>query len=304
MNETTIDVRELWFRYGGADVLRDISFQVPSGCVCGLVGENGVGKTTLIKHLLGRLRPRRGTVSVFGSDPAEDPVGVLGRIGYLSEDRDMPNWMRVGEFIQYMKAFYPSWDDRYADELTEMFALDRDARIDKLSRGQRARTGLLVALAHRPPLLLLDEPSSGLDAVVRRDILNAVIRVAADEGRTVLFSSHLLYELQRVSDRIIMIENGTVRLEGTIDQLIGSHVQFTLSMRNGDQPSWHDVDVVSQQRDGNDWQLIVHSDDASRIHHHAGSLQAEIIRQAPPTLEELFVAVVGRTEHGDGDEST
>lgn len=300
MNRPVIDVRDLWFHYGREDVLCGVDFQVPAGCVCGLVGENGVGKTTLIKHLLGRLRPASGSVAVFGDDPAEKPAGVLGRIGYLSEDRDLPGWMRVGEFLQYIKAFYPSWDDRYADELVEMFALDRKATIERLSRGQRARTGLLAALAHRPPLLLLDEPSSGLDAVVRRDILNAVIRVAADEGRTVFFSSHLLDELQRVSDRIILLDGGKVRLEGGIDQLIGSHVQFTVSMRDGDEPWWHDVQVLFKQRIGDDWQLIVRSSDADRIHSFVNASQAEITHKSAPTLEELFVAVVGR--EGDVDD--
>jgi ABC-2 type transport system ATP-binding protein len=156
-----------------------VSLTVPTGGVFGLIGANGAGKTTLIKHLLGMLRAEQGSVRVFGQDPIENPVGVLGRIGYLSEDRDLPDWMRVSELMSYTQAFFPNWDERYAEELREAFDLNPNARIKTLSRGQRARAGLLAALAHRPPLLVLDEPSSGLDPVVRRDILSAIIRTIA-----------------------------------------------------------------------------------------------------------------------------
>ncbi len=129
---------------------------------------------------------------MFGLDPVADPVGVLSRIGYLSEEPDMPGWMRVHELMRYIAAFYPTWDHDYAEQLRREFDLDPAAKVKQLSKGQRARAGLLIALAYRPELLLLDEPSSGLDPIVRRDILGAIIRTIADEGRTVLFSSHLL----------------------------------------------------------------------------------------------------------------
>src|SRR5262249_19679754 len=187
-----IEIRRLTRQFGKKTALDDLSLTVPRGGVFGLIGGNGAGKTTLIKHILGMLKAQSGTVQVFGLDPVRNPVGTLGRIGYLSEDRDLPNWMRVGELMRYTQAFFPNWDQTYAEELRQAFDLDARARIKELSRGQRARAGLLAALAHRPELLVLDEPSSGLDPVVRRDILGAIIRTIADEGRTVLFSSHLL----------------------------------------------------------------------------------------------------------------
>ena len=189
----------------------------------GLVGANGAGKTTLIKHILGLLRAERGTVRVFGLDPVADPVGVLSRIGYLSEEHDLPGWMRVEELIRYSRAFYPAWDDAYAEELRQAFVLDPSARITQLSKGQKARAGLLVALAHRPALLVLDEPSSGLDPIVRRDILGAVMRTIADEGRTVLFSSHLLEEVEQVADHVTMISHGQVVLGGPLAAIRQAH---------------------------------------------------------------------------------
>src|SRR5262249_29275428 len=194
-NEAVVEVRELTRRFGAKVALDRVSLEVPCGAVFGLVGANGAGKTTLIRHVLGLLRAQAGAVRVFGRDPVADPAGVLGRIGYLSEENDLPGWMRVAELLRYSRAFYPRWDDAYAEELRKTFERPAGARVGSLSKGQRARVGLLIALAYRPELLVLDEPSSGLDPLVRRDILGAIIRTIAEEGRTVLFSSHLLDEV-------------------------------------------------------------------------------------------------------------
>jgi len=182
MNDNTIEISRVKRRFGKTMALDDVSLNVPQGIVMGLIGENGAGKTTLIKHVLGLLKAKEGDVRVFGLDPVRDPEGVLGRIGYLSETRDLPEWMRISELMRYTQPFYPSWDQAYAEQLRETFELDSDQKIKTLSKGQRARTALLISLAHRPDLLLLDEPSSGLDPIVRRDILSAIIRTVAEEG--------------------------------------------------------------------------------------------------------------------------
>ncbi|MDP9206691.1 MAG: ABC transporter ATP-binding protein [Gemmatimonadota bacterium] len=223
MSESVIDVSGLTRRFGAKTALAAVSLSLPRGAVYGLVGANGAGKTTLIKHILGLLRAENGSVRVFGLDPVAEPVAVLSRIGYLSEENDLPGWMRVDELIRYARAFYPAWDDAYAEELRQAFALDPRARIKSLSKGQKARAGLLIALAHRPELLLLDEPSSGLDPIVRRDILGAVIRTIADEGRTVLFSSHLLEEVEQVADHVTMIDEGRIVLSAPLDAIRESH---------------------------------------------------------------------------------
>jgi len=223
MSESVIDVLELTRRFGPTTALASVSLSLPRGAVYGLVGANGAGKTTLIKHILGLLRAESGSVRVFGLDPVANPVAVLSRIGYLSEENDLPGWMRVDELIRYSRAFYPAWDDAYAEELRLAFALDPSSKIRTLSKGQKARAGLLVALAHRPELLVLDEPSSGLDPIVRRDILGAVIRTIADEGRTVLFSSHLLQEVEQVADHVTMIHKGKIALSAPLEAIRESH---------------------------------------------------------------------------------
>ena len=222
-SESIIDISNLTRRFGARTALSSVSLSLPRGAVYGLVGANGAGKTTLIRHILGLLRAESGSVRVFGLDPVADPVGVLSRIGYLSEENDLPGWMRIDELVRYVRAFYPGWDDAYAKELEQKFALDPSAKVKTLSKGQKARLGLLVALAYRPELLVLDEPSSGLDPIVRRDILGAVIRTIADEGRTVLFSSHLLEEVEQVADHVTMINEGKIVLSAPLDAIRESH---------------------------------------------------------------------------------
>ena len=219
MSEPVIAVTDLTRRFGEKTALSSVTLSIPRGGVYGLVGANGAGKTTLIKHILGLLRAEQGSVRVFGLDPVADPVGVLSRIGYLSELNDLPGWMRVDELINYSRAFYAGWDDGYAEELRQTFGLDPATRVKSLSKGQKARMGLLIALAYRPELLVLDEPSSGLDPVVRRDILEAIIRTIAHEGRTVLFSSHLLDEVERVADHVTMLNHGKVALSAPLQAL-------------------------------------------------------------------------------------
>ena len=218
-----IAVSELTRRFGAKTALSSVTMSVARGGVHGLVGANGAGKTTLIKHMLGLLRAESGSVRVLDRDPVADPVGVLSRIGYLSEENDLPGWMRVDELMRYSRAFYPGWNDAYAEDLRRTFTLDPTAKIKTLSRGQKARAGLLVALAHRPELLVLDEPSSGLDPIVRRDILGAIIRTIADEGRTVLFSSHLLEEVEQVADHVTMISEGRIVLDAPLNEIKESH---------------------------------------------------------------------------------
>src|SRR5438046_2343173 len=139
VSESVIAVSELTRRFGATTALASVTLSVPRGSVVGLVGENGAGKTTLIKHVLGLLRAETGSVRVFGRDPVADPVGVLSRIGYLSEEADLPEWMRVYELMRYARSFYPTWDDDYAEQLRREFGLDLKARIRQLSKGQRAR---------------------------------------------------------------------------------------------------------------------------------------------------------------------
>ncbi len=288
-----VELRRVTRRFGNQTALDDVSLTVPRGGVFGLIGGNGAGKTTLIKHLLGLLKPLAGTVRVFGLDPVEHPVEALGRIGYLSEDRDLPNWMTVGELMRYTQAFFPSWDPAYAEELRQAFDLDVKARIKNLSRGQRARAGLLVALAHRPELLVLDEPSSGLDPVVRRDILGAIIRTIADEGRTVLFSSHLLDEVERVADHVAIIHKGRIVLTAPMDDIKETHRRVTLRFSESRQRAPSLVGAISSAGEGAEWTYVC-SGESDQLRRAAEAIGATVVGDSALTLDEIFVSrIVG-----------
>jgi ABC-2 type transport system ATP-binding protein len=292
VSEAVIHVSELTRRFGARTALASVSLSMPRGAVYGLVGANGAGKTTLIRHILGLLRAESGSVRVFGLDPVADPVGVLSRIGYLSEENDLPGWMRVDELIRYSRAFYPGWDDAYAEELRQTFALDPAARVKSLSKGQKARAGLLIALAYRPELLVLDEPSSGLDPIVRRDILGAVIRTIANEGRTVLFSSHLLDEVEQVADHVTMISHGRIALSAPLDDIKESHRCVTLRFPESRSRPPALAGALRWDGGGQEWTALVRSV-SGELQLAADGLGARITAERAPSLDEVFVAYVG-----------
>jgi ABC-2 type transport system ATP-binding protein len=290
--QVVVAVSGLSRRFGHSIALDDVSVFVQRGSVLGLVGENGAGKTTLIKHLLGMLKAQTGAVRVFGLDPVRDPVGVLSRVGYLSERRDLPGWMRVDEFIRYTQAFYPSWDEQYAKRLLEQFQLDPAQKIKTLSQGQQAKAGLLTSLAYRPDLLILDEPSSGLDPVVRRDILEAIIRMVAEEGRTVLFSSHLLDEVERVADHVVMLQRGRVVLNGPTKDVRHGHISAVLMFSKPPTTAPVVAGAHAVTSHGSGWSVLF-GGSRPELETAAALIGARIVEERTPTLDEILVARAG-----------
>jgi ABC-2 type transport system ATP-binding protein len=288
-----VDVNDLSRSFGGKTALDGVSFHAGTGQVYGLVGANGAGKTTLLKHLLGLLRAATGSVRVFGLDPVRDPVGVLGRVGYLSEERDLPEWMRIDELMAYTHAFHPTWDVAYARELIDTFGLDPAKKIKELSKGMRAQAGLVAAVAHRPELLILDEPSSGLDAVVRRDILDAIVRTVADDGRTVIFSSHLLDEVERMSDHVTLIHNGRVTLSGALDEVRSGYQRSRVRFAEHFEQAPVLDGALAMEGGGRTWS-VVHGGSIERFHHSVLVIGGEVIDSRDATLEEIFLARAGR----------
>lgn len=289
--ERVVTIKGLCRHFGNVLALDHVDLSIPRGSVFGLVGVNGAGKTTLIKHIIGLLKPQEGEVTVFGLNPVKSPVEVLSRVGYLSEENEMPEWMRVDQIINYTQAFYPNWDQKYAEELIEAFELDPTKRIKSLSKGQKSRTGLILALAYRPEILVLDEPSSGLDPIVRSDILKAVIQTVSSEGRTVIFSSHLLDEVERVSDHITMIDQGKIVMSSELDEMKKEFHRLTIRFSDDQDKTPAIKSALFWEGSGKEWTAICNGSlEVLKVEvSHAG---ATIVEQSVPSLNDIFISRV------------
>jgi ABC-2 type transport system ATP-binding protein len=211
----------------GIPVLNGVNLGVDAGEVVGLLGRNGAGKTTLIHIAMGMLQQHEGTVEVFGLDPHRQPVEVKQRVGFVSENQNLPAFLKVREVIDLHRSLFKSWDDDMAQRLVGRFELRMGARIKTLSKGQARQVALLCALCHRPELLLLDEPAGGLDALARREFLEASIHALSDTGTAIVYSSHYLSDVERLAGRVVMLHDTKVLIDNSIDEL---HESFSIAL--------------------------------------------------------------------------
>lgn len=199
--------------YDGRRVVDSLSLRVPVGSVYGFLGRNGAGKSTTIKILLGMVQPDCGRAELLGHDIAALPNDVRARIAYLAEGHPLYPWMSVADAVKFTRAFYSRWNQSLLDQILDHFELAGRAKIRRLSNGQRAQVSLALAIAPDPDLLILDDPTLGLDTVVRRDFLESLIQIIQRQGRTILFSSHVLADVERVADRIGIMVGGVLRVD-------------------------------------------------------------------------------------------
>ncbi|MCW0447387.1 ABC transporter ATP-binding protein [Xanthomonas sacchari] len=210
---------DLHLAFGASDVLRGVGLQIGRGEVVGLIGRNGAGKSTLLACLLGLLQPQRGQARVFGGPALRLDDARKARIGFVPQQPQAFGWMRVTELLAFAAQLYPHWDPQRADTLLRRWELDRTQSIGKLSPGQAQRLALVRALAARPALLVLDEPASALDPVARRDLMREIVTETCDAGTTVLFSSHIVSDLERVASRVAFLNQGRLLLDQPLDEL-------------------------------------------------------------------------------------
>ena len=228
MKTAAIEVVALRKMYAGREVLADVTMTVPKGETYALLGRNGQGKSTTIRTMLGLVSRDSGQVRVDGLDPQKDSLKIRERVGYLAEDQQMYGWMTVTEIQKFLKPFYPTWDDELARKLQKDFELSAGTQIEHLSKGQNVRLGLLLALAHRPDIVILDDPALGLDPIMRKEFMRDVIEHLQGNGVTVFFSSHLLYEIEMVADRVAILDGGRIIRESPTEALRSGVRLFTL----------------------------------------------------------------------------
>ena len=223
---TAIDARGLGKRYRHRWALADCTLAIPAGHVAGLVGPNGAGKTTLISLATGMLAPTAGTIEVLGGQPGSGP-GQLARVGYVAQDTPTYAGLSVADHLRLGAHLNPRWDPSLASRRIEQLGLDPKQKAGRLSGGQRAQLALTLALAKRPELLILDEPIASLDPVARREFLQVLMRVTAEQELSVVMSSHLVADLERVADYLVVLVDSRVRMTGEVDDLLATHRLLT-----------------------------------------------------------------------------
>lgn len=217
-----LEAKDLGKRYGQRQALADCTLQIPAGRVAGLVGPNGAGKTTLLNLAVGLLAPTSGTIEVLGGHRAGDPA-QLGRVGFVAQETPTYSGLSVADHLRLGARLNPGWDDRLATSRIEQLGLDPAQRAGRLSGGQRAQLALTLAVAKRPELLLLDEPVASLDPLARREFLSSLMEVVAEQGVSVVLSSHLVADLERVCDYLVVLVASRVQVAGEVDDLLASH---------------------------------------------------------------------------------
>lgn len=291
MEAAAIEIRNFHKRYGTRNAVWDLSLSVPRGSVFGLLGQNGAGKSTTIKTLLNLLQPTSGSLQVLGLDTRTDAVEIRRRVGYLPEEPAYYRWMTVEEIVRFNAAFFPRWDTKLADSLLERLDLPGDRKLEALSRGMQAKVGLVMALGCRPELLILDDPTSGLDPVVRHEFLEAMIANVQSEGGTVFFSTHLLHEMERVADEVAIIHDGRLRLRGGLEEIKHDFKKLRVVYPNVVPDSFPVKNLVRAERNHHQALLTVarYSPAMDRSLMDAGAESVELLDLS---LEEIFVEMV------------
>lgn len=219
MNPLPLDLDRVRKSFDERQVLLGVDLQVAPGTVLGLLGQNGSGKTTLLKCALGLLRITGGSARVYGEEAWDLSAEVKSRIGYVPQEMETYPWMRVRQMIAYTAAFYPTWNQPLVDELCRRWHLPLEERTGTLSVGQLHALGIVLAMGHEPDLLVLDEPVAGLDPAARRQFLRTLLEVLEDPARTIVFSSHITSDLERVADHVALLRDGKVLLQGELGEV-------------------------------------------------------------------------------------
>lgn len=291
-----IEIERLTKRFGRNVALENVSYEVAPGTVFALLGENGVGKTTTIKILLGLEIPDDGRASVLGLDPMKDDLKIRSRIGYVPEMPSLYDWMSVEEIGRFTAAFHPEGFWNEYSRLIESHKLPMRAKIKDLSKGMRAKVGLSLALGHDPELLILDEPTSGLDALVRREFLESMVERAA-AGKTVFLSSHQIAEVERVADTVAIMKKSNLLIVEPLDALKADCHRILASMKDENAEFSAPVgELIEQRSHGREIRVIGRKLDPAATEILSGDPNITRFEIQTPSLEEIFMAYMSGTE--------
>ena len=289
MPDRVVELELLVKRYRHVTAMGGVSLSIGRGNIFGLVGSNGAGKTTMIPILLGLLQPTSGRVSVLGQDMLTHANQIRPRIGYVPENHYLYGWMTVQARLEFVRSFYPTWNHDLCHELLGLFSIDRRQRVKTLSKGTVVKLALVIAVAHEPPLLILDEPTSGLDPLVRAEFLDVLLQRHRATGQTILFSSHILSDMQALATHIGILHAGRLLTQGTIDQLQGKARVVRLSLPADGRQIVPPRGTLWQSRKGDEHWLAVADCDDTVVQEVAGRNRVGVIGVRDVTLDEVYL---------------
>jgi ABC-2 type transport system ATP-binding protein len=292
-NRLAIETIDLWKRYDDVEALRGLDLRVPAGSICGFLGKNGAGKTTTIKVLLGIARATKGEARLLGTVAGGDAAGavVRQRVGFVSDEKDLYDYMTVGEIIAFTRAFFPKWRADLEQKYLAKFELSPGRDIKALSRGTRTKLALLLALCRGAELLILDEPTAGLDPAMAEDVLQALVGHVASEEMTVFFSSHQIAEVDQIADHVAIVDRGRTVISGSLDDLRAHHQRVQLVFA-GEAPHAEPKapGVVRVRRQGRVLTVLTRDHEALIAESRAWSPVS--VDASPVTLKEIFLESV------------
>lgn len=290
--DSIISVRNLSKEYGQNKALEGVNLEIPRGSVVGILGPNGSGKTTLLKHICGLIQPSHGHVVTMDTEALNLGGEQMARIGYVSQESELLDWLTVSETTEFARAHHPQWDAALASTLLENFQLDPGKKVGGLSLGQKQRLSIVLGVSHRPELLLLDEPAASLDPVVRQDFLDLLMDLIQDGNRTILISSHILADVEKVIDQVLIMDRGSVHCFQPLDELREEYYRINLTALTGNLPAEINLTGLKHlQHDGAMATATVHNPDRSLLEREVAALDCRrTVRNLE--FEEIYRLVV------------
>lgn len=293
-NEFAIQTRALSRRFGSRWAVRDLELNVPRGCVYGFLGLNGAGKSTTIRMLMGLLEPTSGSSRVAGLNPVRQDTELKRRVGYVADTPNFYEWMTVREICAFAAHYRAGqWDESRADHLTGVFGLPRDQQLKTLSKGQRAKVNLLLALAFNPEVLILDEPTLGLDPLARRQFVEGVLAEYMEGGRTILISSHLVNEIAGLVDHIGVLRAGTLVRSQPTEELLAGLKRVRLYYDDGAPGAFACTGLIRSASDGREAVVVLDGYEAARAQAELSRLGATSWKVEDLSLEDAFLELAG-----------
>lgn len=299
MTDIVLETNGLAKYFGDKCAVDHINLKIPKGCVCGFLGRNGAGKTTAIRMLMGLLKPTEGNCSILGCDCEDLTPAIRQRIGYVTEGHRLYKWMKIGELEKFQRAFFPNqWDSKLFNDMIEYFELSKKQKIKNLSNGQRAQVSLALTLAPNPELLIMDDPTLGLDVAIRREFLEGVIHLITRQGRTILFSSHILADVERVADRIVVIDKGSLKADCTLEKFRSAIRKFIVTFDKQIPAEINIEGMLHFRSDGNLAEITVINTTEQVVQAWAKSIGAKDCRQVSLNLEDQFIEFTAPVKKG------